>query len=156
MVLWGDIKKLYPKKLKVSRRAMIPHKSHKYRAILDLSYMIQAKERTIKLVNKTTTKTPSKGAIDQMGNVINHIIHAYMEADDNEVIFAAKEDVKDGFWRCVAEEGEEWNFAYVLPQTEGEPTKVVVPVSLQMGWIKYPGYFCTASETGRDVGKEYA
>ena len=97
MVLWGDIKKLYPKKLKVSRRAMIPHKSHKYRAILDLSYMIQAKERTIKLVNKTTTKTPSKGAIDQMGNVINHIIHAYMEADDNEVIFAAKEDVKDGF-----------------------------------------------------------
>ena len=45
---------------------------------------------------------------------------------------------------------------YVLPQAEGEPIKLVIPMSLQMGWIKSPVYFCAASETCRDVGKEYA
>ncbi len=32
---------------------------------------------------------------------------------------------------------------------------MVVPTSLQMGWIELPPYFCAASETGRDVGKQY-
>ena len=67
----------------------------------------------------------------------------------------AKWDVKDGFWRLNAEAGEEWNFAYVLPQKEGEPVMLVVPTSLQMGWIESPGYFCAASETARDVAEQY-
>jgi hypothetical protein len=54
---------------------------------------------------------------------------------------------------CV--EGEEWNFAYVLPQKEGEPVLLVVPMSLQMGWVESPPYFCTATETTRDVTTEY-
>jgi hypothetical protein len=29
--------------------------------------------------------------------------------------FMAKWDVKDGFWRLDGQDGEEWNFAYVLP-----------------------------------------
>jgi hypothetical protein len=29
--------------------------------------------------------------------------------------------------------GEEWNFAYVLPQEDGKPITLVVPTSLQMG-----------------------
>lgn len=33
---------------------------------------------------------------------------------------------------------------------------LVVPTSLQMGWIESPGYFGTASETARDVGHVYA
>ena len=33
--------------------------------------------------------------------------------------------------------------------------KLVVPTSLQMGWIESPPYFCAASETARDVGVEY-
>ena len=34
--------------------------------------------------------------------------------------------------------------------------KLVVPTSLQMGWIESPPYFCAASETGRDVAATYA
>ena len=30
-------------------------------------------------------------------------------------------------------EGEEYNFAYVLPQEEEKPVTLVVPTSLQMG-----------------------
>ena len=67
----------------------------------------------------------------------------------------AKWDVKDGFWRLDCEEGEEWNFAYVLPQEEGAPVKLVIPTALQMGWIESPPYFGSASETGRDVAEQY-
>jgi hypothetical protein len=45
----------------------------------------------------------------------------------------AKWDIKDGFWHLDAKTGDEWNFAYVLPQPPGEPVKIVVPSSLQMG-----------------------
>jgi hypothetical protein len=66
----------------------------------------------------------------------------------------AKWDIKDGFWCMDCAEGEEWNFAYVLPQKEGEPVLLVVPTSLQMGWVESPPYFCTATEMARDVTTE--
>ena len=63
--------------------------------------------------------------MEQMRHMLDCIIHTYVEADNNEIISAAKVDVKDCFWQCVVEEGEEWNFAYVLSQVEGEPVKLV-------------------------------
>ena len=83
------------------------------------------------------------------------MIHAFAEADDSAKIFSAKWDVLDGFWQMVCEEGQEWNFAYVLPQPDGVPPVLVVPTSLQMGWIESPPYFCAASETGRDVAVQH-
>ena len=59
----------------------------------------------IESVNDTTTKTASKGAMDQMGHMLNHIIYVYAETEEDDIIVAAKEDVKNGFWGCVAEEG---------------------------------------------------
>ena len=67
----------------------------------------------------------------------------------------AKWDIKDGFWRLDANEGDEWNFAYVLPQHPGEPKKIVIPTSLQMGWVESPPYFCVATETSRDIATAY-
>jgi hypothetical protein len=67
----------------------------------------------------------------------------------------AKWDIKDGFWRMDCREGKEWNFSYVLPQPEGKPIMIVVPTSLQMGWVTSPPYFCTATETARDIATEY-
>jgi hypothetical protein len=32
---------------------------------------------------------------------------------------------------------------------------MVIPTSLQMGWAELPPYFCTATETARDVSTEY-
>jgi hypothetical protein len=68
----------------------------------------------------------------------------------------AKWDVKDGFWRMMCQEGEEWNFAYVLPKRAGEPIKLVVLTSLQMGCVESPPYFCAALETAQDVAMDYA
>jgi hypothetical protein len=54
------------------------------------------------------------------------------------------------------EVGKEWNFTYVLPQHTGAPIRLVVPTSLQMGWVESPPYFCAASETAQDIAMDYA
>eukprot|EP00956_Cyclotella_meneghiniana_P024898 scaffold50779_cov23-Cyclotella_meneghiniana.AAC.1 len=160
VVLWDDIKDNPPAQLKVSPLAMIPHKSRKYRAILDLSFPVRLKNEDgtqveVPSVNDSTTLEAPSGAIDQLGHSLERIIHAFAEAPEDAKIFMAKFDIKDGFWRLNAKQGYEWNFAYVLPQREGEPTKLVVPLSLQMGWVESPPYFCAASETARDVAAQY-
>jgi hypothetical protein len=156
VVEWDSIKDNPPEQLKISPLAMIPHKSRQFRAILDLSFRLKLKTgETIPSVNESTTLEAPAGAIDQMGHALQRIIHAFAEADPDAKIFMAKFDTKDGFWRLDCQEGEEWNFAYVLPQEEGEPVRLVVPTSLQMGWVESPPYFCAASETARDVATQY-
>jgi hypothetical protein len=156
IVQWDDIKHDPPKELKISPVAMIPHKSRGYRAILDLSYSLQLAERQLPSVNETTVKTAPRGAIDQMGHVLSRIVHAFAEAGDDRKILMAKWDIKDGFWRLDCEAGQEWNFSYVLPpENPTDSVELVVPTSLQMGWIESPPYFCAASETGRDVAATY-
>ena len=158
VVEWDAIKDDPPPELKISPVALIPHKSRDYRAILDLSFSLRLESgNMIPSVNEASHKTAPRGAIDQMGHALKRIIYAMAEADlaGDEKVFMAKWDIKDGFWRLDCRDGEEWNFAYVLPQKEGEPTRLVVPTSLQMGWIESPPYFCTASETARDVAQQY-
>jgi hypothetical protein len=156
LVLWDSIKDNPPKELKISPIAAIPHKSKDFRSILDLSFRLRLKKGGVRTsVNNTTEKTAPAGAIDQIGECLSRIIHAFAEADDAAKIFMAKWDIKDGFWRMDCAAGEEWNFAYVLPQEEGEPITLVVPTSLQMGWVESPPYFCTATETSRDISTEY-
>ena len=70
-------------------------------------------------------------------------------------IFMAKLDIKYGFWRLNCALGEEWNFAYILPQAEGEQVRLVVPNSLHMGCIESPLYFFAASETSRYMSQQY-
>ena len=79
------------------------------------------------------------------------IIHGFVETHPVATVFMAKFDIKDGFWRLDCTAGEEWNFTYVMPQAPEEPLQLVVPNSLQMGWVESPAYFCVASETARDV-----
>ena len=156
LVPWDEIKDDPPRQLKISPIAAIPHKSKAYRSILDLSFRLRLKNGgVLAAVNDTTVKSAPKGAIDQLGECLTRIIHAFAETDDDAKIFMAKWDIKDGFWRMDCREGEEWNFSYVLPQPEGEPVMLVVPTSLQMGWVESPPYFCAASETARDIATEY-
>jgi hypothetical protein len=68
-----------------------------------------------------------------------------------ETINFAKIDLSDGFWRMLVTEADKWNFAYVLPKSAAGPTRLIIPHALQMGWTESPGYFCAATETGRDI-----
>ena len=76
---------------------VILNETRKFSAILDIFYTIKLMEHTIEVVNDTTTKTAPHGAMYQMGNALDRIIYAYAETEEDELIFAAKEDVKDRF-----------------------------------------------------------
>jgi hypothetical protein len=142
--------------MKVFPIAAIPHKSKAFRLILDLSFSLQLTNGLVhQSVNDTTTKTAPRQAISQLGHSLQRIIHAFAEVDDDAKIFMATWVVKDGFWRLDRQDGEEWNFAYVLLQPPLEPVRIVVPTSLQMGWVESPPYFCAATETSRDIATQY-
>jgi hypothetical protein len=98
VVEWDTIKASLPTELKVSPIAAIPHKSKAYRWILDLSFCLKLQSGSIwSAVNDNRTKTAPGGAIDQIGDCLSRIIHAFAEADDDAKIFMAKWDTKDGF-----------------------------------------------------------
>ena len=136
VVSWDDTKDNPPGDLKIPNIVMVLNKSRKFRAILNLSYTIKLMKHRIEYINDTNTKT------------VKIKMESYVQS---------KKMYNNGLWRCVAEEGQEWNFTYVVPQEEGEISKVVVTTSPQIGWIESSSYFCASSGTGQeDVGEEYA
>ena len=129
---------------------MIPHKSRKYRAILDISFVLRVNGYTLQLVNKTTEMCAPEEAISQIGTVLLRISEAMTYAPEKgDNMHLMKLDIKDGFWQLVCVESEEWNCFYVLPNALGQPIKIVLPLALQMGWSLSSPFFCTASETAR-------
>ena len=158
VVTYKDIKDNLPQKLKLSPIAMIPKKSRKFRAILDLSFNLWAAKGKTASVNDTTKKQAPAKAMNELGNVIKRILATVedrRQSDPHVEFMFAKLDIKDGFWRLVVNADDAWNFCYVIPNetadTPLDDTKIVVPNNLQMGWCESPPFFCAASETGRDV-----
>ena len=145
--LWDILKKNLPAAFKCSPLSAAVHRSKAWCAILDLAFFLQLKSGKLgPSVNLTSSQTAPYGAIDQMGHAFARLIHAFAHADPALCIFLAKWDIKDSFWRLVCH--------YVLPQLAGEPTRIVAPNSLQMGWIECPGYFTATSKTGRDIAAQ--
>ena len=102
---------------------MIPHKSRKYREILDLSFALKVEGWDLLLVNEATKELSPADVLDQVGTVMPRIIKALAIALLSEdPIHSSKLNIKDGFWRMVCAVGEEWNFAYVLPNHPEAPT----------------------------------
>ena len=157
-VRWGDIKNNLPPNFKLSPVAMIPHKSRKYRCILDLSFQLKRKhnQTPFESVNTATTKLAPQQSMNQLGSALKRMIATLADAhtDKREFMFS-KLDIKDGFWRMVVNTNDAWNFCYLIPNSDKkahiDDTTIVVPNSLQMGWAESPPFFCAASETARDV-----
>ena len=110
----------------------------------------------VQSVNSTSKELAPPESLDQLGHVLQRLIHTMAEAEQDIPIFMAKWDIKDGFWRLMTERGSEYNFAYVLPQEADKPPKIVIPTPLQMGWTQSPPFFCAAAETARGVAQDYA
>ena len=146
-----------PPQLKVSPAACIPHKSRKFRVILDLSFRLRYRDTYINSVNDTTTPQAPPEAMGQLGSCFRRLVATMAHNCDHEhPFYFSKLDIKDGFWRMVVANDQAWNFTYVLPSADGRDvdlpeTELVVPDALQMGWCESPPFFCSASETARDV-----
>ena len=48
-------------------------------------------------------------------------------------------------------EDQKWNFAYVMPDKEGDRKRIVVTSYLHMGWCQSSEFFCTATEASKEV-----
>jgi len=127
--------------------------------ILDLSHGVQIGNVQHPSVNEATNPDIAPhAAMAELGSVLPCLIYAVATAPDAQgpVLFS-KLDIKDGYWRMVVPKDDDWHFAYVLPKAHpDEPTRLVIPSSLQMGWCDSPAYFCAASETARDVADKLA
>jgi len=154
LINWDDIKENFPKNLKISPLAAVPHKSRLYRMILDLSFQLLVNGKQLDSVNNSSDKSLAhQESMYELGNVIPRIIWAMALSKDKTTPFMfTKVDLKDGYWRMAVNADDAWNFAYVLPGAgPDDPIQLVIPDALQMGWSESPPFFCAATETARDI-----
>jgi hypothetical protein len=157
IITWASIEANPPANLKVSPLAVIPQTDRRGRLILDLSFGVRRSSGPTKgevfqpSVNATTKKLSPDAPIQELGKVLPRIIDFMATAPMGETIMFSKIDLSDGFWRMIVNKQDCWNFAYVMPDPPGSPLRLVIPHALQMGWTESPGYFCAATETGRDL-----
>jgi hypothetical protein len=138
IVLWDDIERLKPCKLKISPIAVVPQKNRRGCLILDLSFPVyppqtKANPRPDPIqagVNDTTVQLAPQEPVHEIGNVLRQVLTLLDSAALDEVVMLAKIDLSDGFWRMLVEEDQQLNFAYVMPDPSGHPTRIVVPTAL--------------------------
>ena len=120
VIRWSTIKNNIPASLKISPVAMIPHKSRKFRCILDLSFTLQHNNKPIDSVNTSTHLMAPQKAMAELGSALKRIIATLADTHNLSKPWKfTKVDIKDGYWRLVVHDDDAWNFAYVLsPATE--------------------------------------
>ncbi len=102
-------------------------------------------------MNNTTVLQAPLALVKEIGRVLPHLLHYMRDTPAGLHILFCKLDISNGFWRLTVREKDDFNFAYVLPQWEGEPVRIVVPSAVQMGWVESPSLFCTVTESARDL-----
>jgi hypothetical protein len=161
VVLASDLMTNPPKNLKISPVAVVPQTNRRGRIILDLSFPVRKKEAKRRKmgpvlapsVNETTVATAPSLPVRLIGKILSELMEFMATAPDDADVLFSKIDLSDGFWRMIVQPDDVYNFCYVLPQPPGKPMRIVIPSALQMGWQESPGYFCAATETGRDVAQ---
>ena len=159
VVLWHNMRNKLPVNLKNSPLAVIPQVGRRGRLLLDLSLPVKAarpaSERGCRHWTPPPPLAPSVNTTDypikEIGRVLPRLLVLMAAVPAKETIMFAKIDLSDGFWRMPVREADKWHFVYVLPGNTSQPTRLVIPHALQMGWTESPGYFCAATETGRDI-----
>ncbi len=63
----------------------------------------------------------------------------------------AKVDLAEGYYRISLAPKVALEFATVLPPDPGSDPFIGIPLSLPMGWVQSPLYFCTFNETGTNI-----
>ena len=153
---WDELKNLRPANLKISPVAVVPQVGRRGRIILDLSFPVyQDLDGVVTItqesVNDTTVLQAPSVPVKEIGRVLPRLLQYMRDTPVGLHILFCKLDISDGFWRLTVRPEDSFNFAYVLPQKEGEPVRIVVPSAVQMGWVESPSLFCTVTECARDI-----
>ena len=124
--------------------------------ILNLSHRVSLGMTRYTSINESTSEDVAPNhMMAELGCVLPCLVYTVATAlEQRGPILFSKLDIKDRYWQMVITPNDEWNFTYVLPKLEpNEPTQLVVPSCLQMGWCRSASYFCAASETAQDVSQ---
>ena len=95
-------------------------------------------------------------AMAQLGQVLKRIIYLMDLHRHHFLPFKfTKLDVKEGYRRMTVANEDVWNFCYILLSLKYcnsmDDIELVVTNILQMGWCESPPFFCSGSETARDI-----
>jgi hypothetical protein len=88
LVNWDDIKHNFPKNLKISPLAAVPHKSRVYQMILDLSFQLLVNGNKLGSINDSSNKSLAhQESMYELGNVIPRIIWTMALSKDKSTPF---------------------------------------------------------------------
>ena len=94
--------------------------------------------------------SPEK-AVKQLGKILPRLFEYLLEVPAATPVFFSKIDLLDGFWRMKVPEENKCNFVYVMPDKEGELTRIIAPSDLHMGCFQSLAIFCTTTEAAKEV-----
>jgi hypothetical protein len=128
--------------LRISPLGCVPQRDRRPRLINDLTFYG---------INENTICLAPTDAM-QFGRALERVLHKIQSADPRHgPVYLSKIDVADGFYRVDLETATAPTLAVILPHQAGEPPLVAILLSLPMGWVESPPYFCAASETIADL-----
>ncbi len=100
--------------------------------------------------NLTVPYAPTEAM--QFGSTLYQILHRIRHANPKfGPVYMSKYDLKDGFYRLHLRPDHAPALAVILPQYDGEPPMVAIPLVLTMGWVNSPPTFCSLTETVCDI-----
>ena len=124
--------------LRISPLGSIPQRDRRPRLINDLSFY---------QVNEDTVKFAPPGSM-QFGKALERLLHKIRHANpEYGPVYMNKIDIADGFYRMWLRPDSSPALACAMPQYEGEPQLVAIPIALPMGWAESPPSFCAMTET---------
>ena len=111
--------------LKVYPAAYIPHKSHLYCVILDLSFRLRVNGKYLSSVNYITVKTAPQQSMGQLVSTLKQRIALMVDNYDLYFYFLfTKLDIAKGLWCLVVSNSQACNFCYVLPEADVQPVSL--------------------------------
>ena len=128
--------------LRISPLGSIPQRDRRPRLINDLTFY-QVNDDTVKFAPPSSM---------QFGKALERLLHKVRHANPAfGPVYMNKIDIADGFYRMWLRPDSSPALACAMPQYEGEPPLVAIPIALPMGWVESPPSFCAMTETIADL-----
>ena len=127
--------------LRLSPLGVIPQHDHRPRSIVNYTFFD---------VNQDTV--PMAPNSMQFGRALHRLLSSILHADPRfGPIYLSKVDIADGFHRIWLLPRNIPNLGVLFPTLPGEQELIAFPLTLPMGWVASPPYFCAATETVADL-----
>ncbi|GKZ00083.1 hypothetical protein MPSEU_000961700 [Mayamaea pseudoterrestris] len=131
--------------LRLSPLGVVPQRDRRPRTISDYSYFG---------VNDDTAAVAPLESM-QFGRTFYRLLQRIARANPRYgPVHMSKLDIADGFYRVRLLPGDIPKLGVLFPQCAGEEPLIAFPLTLPMGWIHSPPYFCAVTETICDLANQ--